>query len=318
MQLFHYRRRDGVENFGDALNLWLWPQILPEAFGAGEEALDSGLVLVGIGTLLNDRLPERLPKAQRVVVFSTGVGYEKPLRRLPAHWQIYCVRGPLSAQSLRLPMSSAITDGALLLRRCFQPNWVRPETQIKKSSFAFMPHIHHAVYGGEMWQQICQDLGFGYIDPRWSVTQVLNAISQSEVLLAEAMHGAIAADALRVPWIPVQTSPRILPFKWRDWCASVQVPFRPALLPPLVPPYPPYAQGARSGLRASRYWLRCYTQAPALPPDTRANHARAAQRLLAISRTSPMLSQDRHLAVLEERLEGAIARLKQDIWQDTF
>ncbi|MBD0337540.1 MAG: polysaccharide pyruvyl transferase family protein, partial [Cyanobacteria bacterium Co-bin13] len=227
MKLFHYQRRDGVENFGDRLNLWLWPQLLPGCFDD-----DAATVFVGIGTLLNHRLPERLGSAQQAVVFTTGVGYERSLRTIPPAWAIYCVRGPLSARRLGLPDSLAITDGAILLRQHYRPSGQ------KRFAYAFMPHIHHATFAGEVWQQICQEIGFGYIDPRWSVEEVLAAIGATEVLLAEAMHGAIAAEALRVPWLPVQTSARILPFKWQDWCASIRVPFRPVVLPPVLP-YPP-------------------------------------------------------------------------------
>lgn len=298
MKLFYYQRRDGVKNFGDQLNQWLWPQLLPNGFDR-----DVSTVFVGIGTLLNHRLPERLGPASRVVVFSSGVGYEKPLRALPLHWQVSCVRGPLSARALGLAPALAITDGALLLRRCW-----RPAAAGRRWPAAFMPHIHHATLAAASWQQICQDLGWQYIDPRWPVEQVLSAIGQSQLLLAEAMHGAIAADALRVPWIAVQTSARILPLKWQDWCASVQVPFQPACLWPL-PAYPPVAQGLRSAVRAGRYACRAAVADPA--KLLRWGHPCPAAHLLKISQTQPpQLSQDSHCEQLTEQLETALEQVQ--------
>ena len=41
------------------------------------------------------------------------------------------------------------------------------------------------------------------------------------------MHGAIAADALRVPWIPVITNAGIPAFKWSDWCQSMELAYKP-------------------------------------------------------------------------------------------
>ena len=37
------------------------------------------------------------------------------------------------------------------------------------------------------------------------------------------MHGAIIADTLRIPWIPISTRPSINTFKWLDWCESMEL-----------------------------------------------------------------------------------------------
>lgn len=291
MRIFAYQRRDRVTNFGDELNHWLWQQYFPDLIRQTDDT-----VLVGLGTLLNNALPQRLGEARRVMVFSTGVGYERPLPNIPAHWRIYCVRGPLSARSLQLSPDLALTDGGILLRR-----WVQPRTQ-PAHRIAFMPHVHHAVFAGESWAAHCADLGFSYIDPRWPVPQVISAIQHSQLLLAEAMHGAIAADALRVPWIPIISSPRILPFKWQDWCASVQQPYRPQYLPPLMNHYPRYGRGVRSGIQALRHWGHCLRR-----------QGTAIQRALAnAAQQRPTLSDDGCLAALTERLEQRLEQLRRD------
>lgn len=52
MKLFYYKEKIG--NFGDDLNLWLWPRIAPGLLDNDEQTF-----FVGIGTLLNSALPEK-------------------------------------------------------------------------------------------------------------------------------------------------------------------------------------------------------------------------------------------------------------------
>jgi succinoglycan biosynthesis protein ExoV len=298
MQLFYYQRRDRVPNFGDELNQWLWQQLLPDVFDD-----DASTVFVGIGTLLNHYLPARVGNARRVILFSTGAGYEQPLNRIPDHWQIYCVRGPLTAKLLRLPDKLAMADGAILLRQI----WF-PDSSIKTTKFGFMPHIHHAISSGEIWRSNCEILGFRYVDPRWPMEAVLKAISETEVLITEAMHGAIAADALRVPWIPVITSPRILQFKWRDWCASMHLPYRPQCFPPLPQSYPRMARGIRSGGRSLWYWSRCLSQHPTLLWGNGEDQEQARLALQTAAQATPNLSSE---SLLNQRIEQLSEALTQ-------
>jgi succinoglycan biosynthesis protein ExoV len=62
---------------------------------------------------------------------------------------------------------------------------------------------------------------------------VLAQISRARLVLAESLHAAICADAYRVPWLPVLTSPRINAFKWHDWLRSLELQARFELLPQL-------------------------------------------------------------------------------------
>jgi len=300
MQLFYYQRPDHQPNFGDELNHWLWQRALPDLLNADERT-----IFVGIGTLLNHALPQRTAQAKQVVIFSTGAGYEQRLRSIPDHWQIYAVRGPLSARLLGIPEDLAITDGGMLLHRWYQP------VADKCFRVAFMPHIHHATFATPVWQQICSQLGFAYIDPRGSVEAVLHTISQTEVLITEAMHGAIAADALRVPWIPIVTSPRVLSFKWQDWCASIDIPYRPQYLPSLDT-YPAYAQGFRSTRKSLIHWGNCYRQHPVHTTLAWSKvETWLVNRLHAIAQTTtPFLSRDEVLEDLIIKLEKRLDHVK--------
>ena len=214
MKLYYYQS-DDVRYFGDDLNEWLWGRLLPDFFDQDEETL-----FVGIGTLLNDYLPVERKK----IVFGSGVGYGNgiPVINDPNDWKFYCVRGPLSALKLGLPMDTVVTDSAMLLKDCYCP-----PSGHKQFKYSYMPHAYFAWRAGDSWRKICQNLGFGYIDAREPIESVLAAMSNTEVLLTEAMHGAIIADALRIPWIPIRSASIISSFKWLDWCMSLQMDYQP-------------------------------------------------------------------------------------------
>jgi succinoglycan biosynthesis protein ExoV len=297
MSIYAYERRDRAVNFGDAMNGWLWPRLWPTV-----EADTSRGTLVAIGTVVNSALPQRVTPGP-VWIFGAGAGYERPLRSRPHHWHIYALRGPLSAQQLGVSPNLAVTDAAVLLRRC------QAEVPAMGARVAVMPHIHHAVWAGEFWQRACTLAGMTYIDPRDSVEAVTTAIRGSGLLLAEAMHGAIAADALGIPWVPLTTSPRMLRFKWRDWCASVKMPYRPWVLPPLTT-YRPYGRGVRSGWVAAQHWGQI--PKPLWGANRDAAALAAAFHHIA-ERAEPRLSDRDHLETLTQRLEQCLETLKQEL-----
>ena len=278
MKLFYYQRPDQAPNFGDELNHWLWNKLAPELFEPGNGTYGAqDTVFVGTGTLLNDKLASRVQPANKLVVFGTVAGYEKPLQSIPESWEICCVRCPLSAKQLGLPAEKAIADGGLLISK-FVTASTRPE------GCSFMPHVHSANDAGESWERICEQAGIRYIDPRWPIARVLTAIGNSERLLAEAMHGAIAADALRVPWIPLTTTPRIYTFKWQDWCASMDLFYHPYRLPALKS-YKRWGRGLHSGSVALKHWMEAALEGAASTAyyELSGNEAVAAQRLSNIA-----------------------------------
>ncbi|NJL19693.1 MAG: polysaccharide pyruvyl transferase family protein [Leptolyngbyaceae cyanobacterium SM1_3_5] len=300
MKLHFFRK--STPNFGDELNPWLWNQLIPDVFDDQETT-----AFLGIGTLLNDYANIRVRNARQVVVFSTGVGYSKGLPAVDESWKIYCVRGPLSAQKLGLPESLAVADGALLTRRVFQSKCS------KVHRFSYMPHFSQSILAEKKWRSVCQALGFGYIDARWPVDQVLRAIDQTEVLLAEAMHGAILADALRVPWIPVHSTPSILPFKWWDWCASIQVEYQPQQIPALQDLstkdiYQTFNKDIKGGCKTVFHAASNLIQ-----------QKYATRRLDEIAKTiRPTLSKEKQLEHLTVELETRLQQFKEDVQAGYF
>ena len=92
----------------------------------------------------------------------------------------------------------------------------------------FMPH--YETHGKGCWKEICEQTGIEYLDPQSDDRFLLQRIRSAKLVLADAMHAAIAADTLRVPWVPVATSRQINSFKWIDWAASLEMPYEPVQL----------------------------------------------------------------------------------------
>jgi len=208
MQMYYYR--GPRPNFGDVLNEWLWPQLLPDFFDG-----DASALFLGIGSILYDFLPS----TARKVVFGAGYGGYTAVPRIDDRWGFYFVRGPVTAQTLGLDPSLAVGDAAILLRSC---DINRPAKQHRAS---FMPHWESAIDGD--WQDVSARAGLHYIDPCGDVERVIAEILASDVLVTEAMHGAIVADALRVPWIPVRPVRSAHRRKWLDWASALEIQLKP-------------------------------------------------------------------------------------------
>jgi hypothetical protein len=201
-------------NYGDVLNKHIWPLY----FGA-QLAHQDDILMFGIGTLLG----QIIKHDGRVIVCGSGCGYEPDLS-VVANYRIFWVRGPNSAKLLGLPESVAVTDPAILVDVCFPP-------APRSDRIVFMPHWETA--WNPLWRRVCALAGIDYVDPLGDVTKVSAQLSSAKLVIAEAMHGAIVADAYRVPWIAVSTSPRVNLFKWHDWAASLQLKPTFHVLPPL-------------------------------------------------------------------------------------
>jgi succinoglycan biosynthesis protein ExoV len=285
-------------NFGDDLNPWLWPRLIPDLLD------DDGRVgFYGIGTLLH----RGLPAGQIKVIFGAGAGYRRT-PRIDGTWRIYCLRGPLTARALGADEKLAVTDPAYLIAAQARAG------AAKNVPVSFMPHYSTARLAD--WRAICNRAKIAYIAPTASVDAVLDSIGRSEVLLTEALHGAVAADALGVPWIPVRLSHRLLDFKWLDWCHSLRLDYDPAELPPVVETDIPL------GLRSERTIKRAFSRIGLgkdkwrrLPvrrstPEEIAETVRRLSRLPREKR--PHLSSESLRRELTDRLLAKLDELRKD------
>ncbi len=287
MQLWHCVNR----NFGDALNPWLWKRLLPGFFDR-----DPSSILVGIGTILDNRVPAGPAK----LVFSSGTGYGSP-PVVDDRWRFFCVRGPLTAEALGLPADRAVTDGAALL------SLVYDGSRRRRHGIAFMPH--HVSKQQYDWATLCRRLGLTYLDPDAPVGGLLDQIAGAEVVLAEAMHGAIVADTLRVPWVPVSIYDHINRFKWEDWCRSMELGYLPEQVPPVTDNWSQRADRRFKGY-VRRIWMtgslvRIGREDRVV--SSREEVQRTADRMVQLrDRATPQVSADAvfrdRCALLQERL----------------
>ncbi len=279
MKLHYFKDPQG--NFGDDLNPWLWERLLPGFFDDDENEL-----FVGIGTLINHRLPT--PPIKHI--FGSGAGYGTP-PAVDGRFKFHAVRGYHTARLLNIDEGVVITDAAILLRTVFKA----PSSTSSKPSVGFIPHCQSSRY--YPWERLCTDLGLRYISAEWSVERVLDAISSCEAVVCEAMHGAIAADTLRVPWIPVVCYDYISRFKWEDWLSTLDLPYRPHTITSLydIERDLPGGQRARNALkrtlRKTGLWSKNWTPPPQERTGAR-EYETARQELQAALQGERFLSTD--------------------------
>jgi succinoglycan biosynthesis protein ExoV len=313
MKPYYWESQHG--NFGDDLNLWLWDFLLP-----GFRDVHPDVLLVGVGTVLNKAL---LPEEGRKLVLGSGFGYGAlPDMGDRSLWDIRCVRGPLTAEKVGVPEDLGIIDPAVLVAD--MPEFANLPKRHKRS---FVPHWESAVAG--LWPVTCSTVGMHYIDPRGEATEVIREIAQSELIVAESMHGAILADAFRVPWVAVATSNSINSFKWRDWAATVGVEHRPRRIP--------ISSRAEAIIKGARFWGVDYDRRSgaavsagaeaahegdvAVTATPRSGLRLAAKQVLAApstlalwqaSRAEPQLSADARLGERKARLYGVLDDVRRD------
>lgn len=278
MKLYYYKDPHG--NFGDDLNPWLWDQLLPDVLDGDEDTL-----FVGIGTLLNHRLPDAPVKH----VFGSGYGYGEP-PRIDGQFVFHAVRGYGTARLLGLSEKTVVTDAAVLLKA------VAFERAAEvKHAIGFIPHCQSSRYFD--WEAVCDELGFKYISAEWDVETVLREMTSCEALVCEAMHGAIAADTLRIPWIPVSCYDYISSFKWEDWLSTLNLPYMPTRITSLYdiersfPRSIKFKNQVKRSLRSIGAWSQHWTP----PPRRKTGHeefGRAVEELRIAAARPQYLSAD--------------------------
>jgi succinoglycan biosynthesis protein ExoV len=172
---------------------------------------------------------------------------------------------------------------------------------------AFMPHFESLERGN--WAEACRLAGIRLIDPTRPTEEVIAEVRGARLLITEAMHGAIVADAMRTPWIAVRTMHAVHRYKWFDWARSLEIDYRPAFL---MPSNGREAWAAATGRSGSGPRARRFLGSGAARPVNAACQHMAAQSLLRLARRDPQLSSDAAIERATERALSAVDRLVRE------
>lgn len=280
MKVFYHCIPTG--NVGDDLNAALWRRFLPDI-----DSLQTARWLVGAGTILDARLNAL---EGRKIVMGAGVRPDALHAGLRGDVRIAAVRGLLSAQRLGLNIDSAACDPGFLI------DALAPPACTDARRVGLIPHIYT-----ERWSQIAdaaRDAGFEVVSPTLPLTEFLQRLRRCVRVYAESLHGAIFADALRIPWARVRLcshyyeGSEVQEFKWRDAFSPFELTPTPALRLTLLPT-------KRSSPLAQRW------QRPA-----QAALERAVVHALRRRRDDPRLFRLSDAALLQKRTADLRARIE--------
>jgi succinoglycan biosynthesis protein ExoV len=330
MKLYYAHTQKG--NFGDDLNPFIFSRLFPELLDDNQKD-----ILVGIGTILNHKIPKNPFK----YVFGSGFGYGGRPNLSDNRWKFYCVRGPHTAAKLKLDESLSVTDPAALVGR------YSTQCVSKSNAIGFIPHFESLDLG--FWPQTASLAGLRFISPRAPVSAILEDIQACHVVITESLHGAIVSDCLRIPWIAVRPIVKAHREKWLDWAGSLGIVLRAESS---LPSSRQEARNARwqsirgplkTALASNPLTLRLLNGAPQTEApefhDSNDKHLargmgdksntsslsagspssedkiyieRAARRLQELSRQEPQLSTDHSLNRALARLDEAAECLRRD------
>ena len=223
MKIIYYQSK---RNFGDDLNQYMFPSIF-------NGIKNDECALIGIGSILNDQIlnSNDISKYKKKIVFGSGFRPSlERIKRLPLNnfnfdesWDIQFVRGPLSAKILN---SNYISDGAYALTMLSE---FQNLLNIENKEIGIMPH--YLSLNTIDWVKFCELHGLKFINPiiEGDIRNTLKQMAGCKYIYSEAMHGAIIADILRIPWkrfslfSHLKENDLISEFKWMDWLYSINL-----------------------------------------------------------------------------------------------
>jgi succinoglycan biosynthesis protein ExoV len=288
-------------NFGDDLNDWFWDRVAPGLIN------DQGPgTLFGIGTLLQDYYGKQLPAEGPVYVLGAGAGSKGALPQITDRWHVYGVRGPLTASYFGLSPDLVCGDPAILVGKFTD---LHAPT---RKGIGFMPHVWSL--DDWDWKATCERFGLIYVDPCADSKETIRQISGLDKLITEAMHGAIVADAMRVPWVAVGISDRFEATKWCDWAGSLGIDLHIRRMHQLRRPDTSISSRLRTAAKEMAMRVGKNVNYVTLPNSSATDIVYSERLLTSIMRDAePQLSTDANLNGLVSKLENTIAKLASDV-----
>lgn len=223
MKIIYYNSQNG--NFGDDLNKWLWPKIFsPDIF----KKKNNDLAFLGIGSILSKNNPfiKEANLYEKKCVFGSGVRSFNENIKFDDSWDLCFFRGPFSSYKISGNFNNYISDSAYFYALLKEYSSKVKTKKIHKTSI--IPYFQSL--DSFDWNSFCIENNYNLILPTGNnIENFVHQIAASETVLCEAMHGAIMADILRVPWKRIKYRAHLYEnevvseFKWHDWLASINL-----------------------------------------------------------------------------------------------
>ena len=219
LQLRWWRRGDNRQNFGDILTVVLYKELC-QTLSVDAQAIHLVGSVISEGWVKKG-LADGPPGFQRQVVFWC-CGCQDPKRPSDAALsfaQIRGVRGPLTRQVLGLPESTVLGDTGLLAPVIHQPSPHSTTT----GKYACIPHMSDPLPDWHLRQLSGADIVIRPVveNSLSSLRHLLDQIASARFVLAGSLHAAILAFAYGVPFAYFDSGFVSMPFKWRDFSASI-------------------------------------------------------------------------------------------------
>jgi hypothetical protein len=212
------------QNFGDALTPYLATELLtrkPVVEGTLYYLMGSAVEYWVIKSLLEQPTPDG--SEAHIVFWGCGLrDVHPPTPEQLAHVTLCGVRGPLSRHYLKLDSDAPIGDPALLLPAVYTPLM---DASLADKTIC-IPHINEPMSDEELRLATNADI---VIRPqignsKSDLLRMIDIICSAKFVLAGAMHAAIVAAAYGREFAFLDAGHLDIPFKWRDFAASINVP----------------------------------------------------------------------------------------------
>ena len=223
----YWRKGMPLQNFGDYLSETLYEALCEPASQEAPSHDFEQLFL--IGSVISDWHIRTALKAVdddgrvKIGFWGCGMRNETPIApRLTARCRFMGVRGPLTRDGLGLPPETPLGDPGLLMPLIYPP---KVDTA-RVGGTLCIPHFADPRPTPDLLRMSGADsvLRPAIQASRHAVLETIDAIAGAEFVLAGALHGAIIAAAYGVPFAYFDSGYINVPFKWRDFAASLEIP----------------------------------------------------------------------------------------------
>ncbi len=295
----YWLQDEPTQNFGDYLSEYLLHRLFMHVMPTEQTVRI-------IGSCIDDMF---LPPGERVLFWGCGLrepgGLSETSR--PAA-ELLSVRGPLSRSDLRLGMATPIGDPGLLLPFLHAPDRTRRGT----GRSLLIPHYHDKRSDSALLELSGCDVVLrpNISDTLTAIDDFLNRLAEAEFVLGGSMHAVIAAAAYGVPFGFWDSGEIDLPFKWKDFAASIGIPCR--FHRTLAPARDSYEQEVATTLTIPPLWPMLAVAPFPVRPDIfvralSADVARHGTNVLALVAATPTVRWRSGADTLIEQLRTELA-----------